>query len=166
MTVERFPLVVGVDESASSALAVNWALEEARARAVPVRVIYAYGAAVGYSGLPMYGNPRLPELSVVHQFAVNVLAKVAAHATEVAPDVEVSTCESAGDPARVLIEESTRASTIVLGSRQLGAVGSVLLGSVSPESQLGPRPGNASAALPGIGVLSANAATDLPHLMQ
>jgi hypothetical protein len=50
MTVERFPVVVGVDESAGAEHALAWAVEEARLRAVALRLAYGYGA-LAYGGL-------------------------------------------------------------------------------------------------------------------
>jgi nucleotide-binding universal stress UspA family protein len=131
MTVEPFPVVVGVDESAGADQALAWGVDEARSRAVPVRLVYAYGSAVIYGGMPLYGNLPVPQLSQIRAVAAKLVARAAARVAELAPDVYVTTHASDDDAARVLIDESARASMIVLGSRHLGTVGSVLLGSVS-----------------------------------
>ena len=131
MTVEPFPVVVGVDESASADQALAWGVEEARSRAVPIRLVYAYGSAAIYGGMPLYGNLPVPQPSHMRAVAAKLVARAAARVAELAPDVYVTTHASDDGAARVLIDESARASMIVLGSRHLGTVGSVLLGSVS-----------------------------------
>ena len=131
MTVEPFPVVVGVDESAGADQALAWGVEEARSRAVPVRLVYAYGSPATYGGMPLYGNLPAPQPSHMRAVAAQLVARAAARVAELAPDVYVTTHASDDDAARVLIDESARASMIVLGSRHLGTVGSVLLGSVS-----------------------------------
>ena len=130
MTVEPFPVVVGVDESAGADQALAWGVEEARSRAVPVRLVYAYGSPATYGGMPLYGNLPVPQPSHMRAVAAQLVARAAARVAELAPDVYVTTHASDDDAARVLIDESARASMIVLGSRHLGTVGSVLLGSV------------------------------------
>lgn len=131
MAVNNLPVVVGVDESPGADYALAWALEEARSRAVPVRLIYAYGCALTYGGLAMYGDLPVPDLPHVRDVANKLLVKAAARAKELAPDVGVSTHAIDDDAAPALIDESARASTIVLGSRHFGSVASVALGSVS-----------------------------------
>ncbi len=131
MTTERFPVVVGVDESPGAYRALGWAVDEARSRGVAIRLVYAYGSALHYGIMPIYGDLPLPDLSDVRAFGIELLENAAARVAELAPEVEVSTHAVDDDAARFLIEESARASLIVLGSRRLASVGSVLLGSVS-----------------------------------
>lgn len=131
MSVEPLPIAVGVDDSPGADQALTWALEEGRHRAVTVRLIYAYGAALSHDATPMYGRLPVPELGHVHDVAGRVLADAAAKAAKLAPEVEVSTHAVGEDAAHALVEESGRSSTVVLGSRHRGAAGSVLLGSVS-----------------------------------
>jgi nucleotide-binding universal stress UspA family protein len=127
---ERSPVVVGIDGSEDSMSALNWALDEARTQQLPVRLVYAYSGARTYGSMAMYGNLPLPDLKLIKAAAKKILTAAARDAAEIAPDVEVSTRAYDGDPSPVLLEESTRASTIVLGSRRLGATGSAVLGSV------------------------------------
>jgi nucleotide-binding universal stress UspA family protein len=130
MTVERFPVVVGVDESPGSERAIAWAVAEARSRTVALRLVYAYGTAATYSAVPIYGNLPVPDLPQVRAFASKLLAEAAARVAQLAPDLAVSTHAVDDDAGRFLIDESTRASMIVLGSRHLATLGSVVLGSV------------------------------------
>jgi len=108
MTVERFPVVVGIDTSPGAEHALAWAVEEARSRAVALRLVHGYGA-LAYGGL-LYGNLPVPEISHVHNAATKLLAEAAARASELGPGLGVSTHAIEDDPARVLIEESVRSS--------------------------------------------------------
>ncbi|MEO6885854.1 MAG: universal stress protein [Jatrophihabitantaceae bacterium] len=127
---DQSPVVVGIDGSEEPKLAVRWALDEARAQHLPVRLVYAFGGALTYGSMAMYGNLPQPNIDTVRVAARKILADAARDAAEMAPDVELSTDAYDGDPAPVLLAESKHASTVVLGSRRLGAAGSALLGSV------------------------------------
>jgi nucleotide-binding universal stress UspA family protein len=131
MTVGRFPVVVGVDESAGTDQALAWAVEEAHSRAVAIRLVFAGGSVLTFGGPRLYGNLPVPELVHVRRIGEKLLGKAAARVAELAPDLEITRHVAGEGAARVLIEESARASLLVLGSRQLGTVGSFLLGSVS-----------------------------------
>lgn len=130
-TANRLPLVVGIDGSKSATAALDWALDEARSQGAPVRLVCAFGGALTYGTLSMYGNLPVPDIANVRAAALQVLADAAQHAAEHAPDIHVTTHACDGDVAPVLIEESRHASTVVVGSRQLGAFGSVVLRSAS-----------------------------------
>lgn len=126
----QHPVVVGVDESEGAGQALAWAAEEARSRGAGLRLVCAYGGEFSYAGLTMFGNFPLPDLGFVSKATKDLLAKAAARVSELAPDVEVSTASVEDEPSTVLIEESARASLIVLGSRHRGGSESVMLGSV------------------------------------
>jgi nucleotide-binding universal stress UspA family protein len=131
MTVHRLPVVVGVDESSGSDQAVEWAAEEARSRAVGLRLICAYGGEFGYAGLTLFGNFPVPDLIHASKATAELLAKAAARVGELAPDVDVTAEAVEDDAAHALVEESANASLVVLGTRHRGGTGSVVLGSVS-----------------------------------
>jgi nucleotide-binding universal stress UspA family protein len=63
------------------------------------------------------------------EVTADLLAKAAARATELAPEVATEPVED--DAAHALVEAAANASMIVLGSRHHGGAGSVVLGSVS-----------------------------------
>ena len=130
MTVQRLPVVVGVDESASADQALTWAAEEARSRGVGLRLVCAYAGEFSYAGLTIFGNFPVPDLMHAREATEDLLAKAAARVAEVVPGVEVSTAAVEDDAATALVEESGHASLIVLGSRLRGGAGSVALGSV------------------------------------
>jgi nucleotide-binding universal stress UspA family protein len=130
-TDDRLPLVVGIDGSKSATAALDWALDEARSQGAPVRLVCAFGGALTYGTLSMYGNLPVPDIANVRAAAMQVLADAAQHAAERGPDIRVTTHALDGDVAPVLIEESRHASAVVVGSRPLGAFGSVVLRSAS-----------------------------------
>lgn len=129
MTSDRFPIVVGIDGSDSAMAALEWALGDARASALPVRLISAFGGARTYGTLSMYGDLPVPDLAIIRKAAEDVLAAAARRAADFAPTVDVSTRAVDGDVAALLLAGSDQVSTIVLGSRRLGAFGSAVLGS-------------------------------------
>jgi nucleotide-binding universal stress UspA family protein len=131
MRTDRSPVVAGIDGSDSAAAAAVWAVGEAKARHAPLRLVYAFSGYRAVSSMSMYGDIALPEMSVLRAAAKTVLDGAAGHLATVAPDVEISTHAQDGDAADVLVDEARGAVTVVLGSRRLGALGSVLLGSVA-----------------------------------
>ena len=131
MSVQQPPVVVGVDESAGADQAVAWAAEEARSRGVGLRLVCGYGSALTYGGLAMYGSMPPADPTLARKVTSDLLATAAARVRELAPELDVTTHVVDDEAARALIDESAGASLIVLGSRHLHSVGSVLLGSVS-----------------------------------
>lgn len=131
MRTDRSPVVVGIDGSDSATAAALWAAGEARSRRAPLRLVYAFSGVRAVSAITMYGDLALPDSGVLRAAAKTVLDETAGRLAVVAPDVEVSTRAYDGDPAAVLVDEARDAATVVLGSRHLGALGSMLLGSVA-----------------------------------
>ena len=131
MTNERLPIVVGIDGSPESRAALDWAIAQARHPTVPLRLIYALDPYRTYLAMQRYGTVLVPEQERARGIATKLLATSAEHVAEVAPDIVVTTHFYDDDDAiEILLDESARASTIVLGSRRMGAFGSVLMGSV------------------------------------
>jgi nucleotide-binding universal stress UspA family protein len=124
-------VVVGFDGSEGAVAALDWAMHDASLRRAPVQIVNAYSGVLTYGSIAMYGNVPMPELSVLRAGSTKLLAEAAERAATIAADVEVSTACHDGDAAPVLLHAATAASTLVLGSRRLGAFGSAVLGSVS-----------------------------------
>lgn len=123
------PVVVGVDGSESALAATRWAAAEARRRKVPLRVVLVFDHPMGYA----VGDPRLgPEL---HERLLSStrrsLAEAVAVAERAAPGHEVSGEVVVGFPVTVLAEQSGTAQLVVVGSRGLGGLAGLLLGSVA-----------------------------------
>lgn len=122
------PVVVGVDGSQPSLLAVRWAAAEAAHRRTTLHIVHAWSWPLPTVSLgPETGEPALGELSTQPE---NVLVVARRIASQAAPGVPVDTTVVTGDAASRLIEESRGAQLTVVGDRGLGGFAGLLLGSV------------------------------------
>ncbi|MFI9025193.1 universal stress protein [Streptomyces sp. NPDC053560] len=119
-------IVAGLDGSRESLAAADWAAREARRRGLPLRLVHAW------EGLTAAGSdPDLPELAVPRRWAHQILCEAADAVAQRYPEVCV-TCEQVGSvPAEAMREAAEHAEVLVLGSRGLGGVAGVLVGSVA-----------------------------------
>jgi len=128
----RLGIVVGVDGSPASKVAVNWATREASIRELPLSLIHVIPASLPRTW-PQVPNP--PELR--HWYELNggevlALARQLAEATTKGSNsIEVSSEIISGSPPATLIDLSKEAELVVVGCRGLGMVARRLLGSVS-----------------------------------
>jgi nucleotide-binding universal stress UspA family protein len=121
------PVVVGVDGSDSSLEAVDWAVDEAARHGRALRIVH--GSRWGrYDGFGR-GTGR-PESRIV---ADNVVAAAEQRAVQRRPETKVSGQVVPNDPVDALVEEGRSAFALVVGSRGLGTLIGMLLGSVSLE---------------------------------
>lgn len=104
------PLVVGVDGSEASLEAVDWAADEAARHEVPLRLLHADEAGHDASDL---------------------IAAASERAGKRAPGVRLSSEVLSEDAASALAGEGRNALALVVGSRGLGGLAGLLLGSVS-----------------------------------
>lgn len=126
-------IVVGVDGSAGSGAALEWAVDEAQLRGVPVHAVMAwqppqfYGAGnIWALGMDPSGDTAR-ELSAAAARTVAGLAEDAAHGH----DVVITSAAVEGHPAEALLRTAEDAAVLVVGSRGHGGFAGVLLGSVS-----------------------------------
>lgn len=123
------PVVVGVDGSPGALEAVRWSAVEAARRAAPLRLVNATvrvnSRAIAY---PALGNVLRDELLDIARRGLTEAATVAEHA---APGIEIGSELRDGSASGVLGEESRRAQLLVLGSRGLGGLAGLLVGSVA-----------------------------------
>lgn len=139
-------IVVGVDGSEESARALEWAVEEARLRELPLEVVYAFdyqpewlrfGPPPALEGLAIEGlerrqaeagQPAQSDVAREHADALirSMLADSASGGVEIR-----RTVVDENKPAPFLVDISRDAELLVVGSRGRGSVGSMLLGSVS-----------------------------------
>lgn len=124
------PVVVGIDESGTSDLALRWAIEHARASGATLRLVRAYPWTVIEPGELPLEDPQTPELDHLRAEAEKLLAEACARAAALDPDLAIRSEAVEGNPAQALLGESSHASVLVLGSRGRTALGSVVLGSV------------------------------------
>jgi nucleotide-binding universal stress UspA family protein len=123
-------IIVGVDGSEHSIVALRWAVEEARLRNARVEVVYAW---------------RLPHVSTMHE-ALHVLEIeldleqearefLRTIVEEAVPDAQVQIEQTVreGPAASTLISAAEGAALLVVGSRGRGGFTGLLLGSVGQQ---------------------------------
>jgi len=132
-TPKAHDIVVGIDGSAGSDHALDWAIAEAARTARGITLVHALR--------PMSPNerawllrggvvPAQMQRDAQHD-AELMLQEREKLVTERAPGAHVTTVVREEDPRVALAELSQQASLVVVGSRGHGTVGSILLGSVS-----------------------------------
>ena len=123
------PIIVGVDGSAESKVAVDWAARNAAMRRVPLKLVNVLNPPV------VMAFPEVPMPAGYLQWQQDegrkVLDAAAATASAAAADIEISTELVSGPSVPSLVEESKDAALIVVGCRGRGALARGLLGSVS-----------------------------------
>ena len=135
-TVKRYGIVVGVDGSAASDAAVSWAAREAAMRNVPLTLVHMFKTFV-----PTF--PQIPTPSGVAEWQEDDGRKILEQAVKIAEDavptdqqISIASEVKSSPPVPTLVEMSKEAEMIVVGSNGRGAVGRVLLGSVSSGAVL------------------------------
>ncbi|GAB3026343.1 universal stress protein [Mycobacterium bourgelatii] len=128
--VTRYGIVVGVDGSAASNAAVGWAARDAALRNVPLTLVHTFKPFV-----PMYPQIPLPDGVSLWQEddGQQVLEQAVKIAHEAVADgtIAIASEVKASPPVPTLVEMSSDADMVVVGSTGRGAVGRALLGSVS-----------------------------------
>ena len=126
-------IVVGIDLSDTSALALEWAAQEAERSGAHLTLVHTYS-------LPLYPTARagVPGGTVVTDLDDSVREAAIATTTNAAeriraahPGLEVSVQTGVGSPGEALVSSSRDAALVVVGSRGLGAIRGLLMGSVS-----------------------------------
>jgi nucleotide-binding universal stress UspA family protein len=126
-SAEGFHVVVGVDGSAGSRVALEWAVTEARLRQGHVTAVTAWESPAVTAGMEgVIWDPASFETAARNEQA-RMLQRVQAG------DIAITGLVIAGAPAAVLLESSQDADLLVVGSRGLGGFNSLLLGSVSTQ---------------------------------
>lgn len=149
MTPSEQPIVVGLDDSPGSTRALGWAIAAARTRGRPLHLISSYMTPTMY-GDAVFG--MMPIDSESPDDSIGARDVLAAAKTHVEDGVTVTTAAIRGYPADVLLGAAEDASMLVVGSRDRGVAGSIILGSV----------GNAVAARAECPVVIVRGETDAP----
>ncbi|MBU3706190.1 MAG: universal stress protein [Mycobacterium sp.] len=127
------PIVVGVDGSAASKAAVDWAARDAALRGLPLKVVHVLTPplVMAFPEVPMppgYLKWQEEEAGKILEDAARVAAEAVGGA---AKDVAVSTEMLSGPSIPTLVDASKGAGMFVVGCRGHGALARGLLGSVS-----------------------------------
>lgn len=120
-------VLVGMDGSEPSELALRWAVSEAQWRGWSLRIVSAY-SVTSYATALDFGFTALDD-TAMRQATQQILDEAVAYATRAR--VPVTSHLEYGDPGAALIAESERAGLVVVGTRGGGGFTERLLGTVS-----------------------------------
>ncbi len=118
-------IVAGIDGSAASLRALEWAARQAEFTGAALEVVAAWEwpESFGWSAIPSEYNPEQDAQQMLEPL---VAALRAAH-----PQIAISMKVVEGHPAPVLVRESQGAELLVVGSRGHGEFVGMLIGSTS-----------------------------------
>jgi nucleotide-binding universal stress UspA family protein len=122
-------IVAGIDGSRSARTAARWAADEAAKRGLPLRLVHMFTVPV----VKMPGV--IPSSEAIRAGFVSRGLEWVSEAREAVlaryPDLVVEIAVREGGPVAALIQESVKATMVVLGSRGLGGFTGMLVGSTS-----------------------------------
>ncbi|MEU0058754.1 universal stress protein [Streptomyces sp. NPDC006334] len=118
-------VVVGLDGSAESRAAAEWAAGEAKRRFLPLKLVHVVEVVLEPMALAQFlGADTRPQGSEL------LAREVVEGFRERHPGLDVAVEQTPGRPAEALTREAEDAELVVLGSRGLSGIGGFLLGSV------------------------------------
>jgi nucleotide-binding universal stress UspA family protein len=122
-------IVAGIDGSRSARTAAMWAADEAAKRGLPLRLVHVFT-------VPVVRMPGVvPSSEAIRAGFVSCGREWVSEAREAVlaryPDLVVETAVREGGPVAALIQESAKATMVVLGSRGLGGFTGMLVGSTA-----------------------------------
>jgi nucleotide-binding universal stress UspA family protein len=132
-------IVVGVDSSAGSQAALEFAIQEARFRKATLRVVYAWLIPLPlvlpgpmFGAVPIeYGEPVEGLVEEAREVAEKLLETVVARVDTTGVEVEPLAVE--GQATTSLLEAAAGADLLIVGSRGRGGFKGLVLGSVSQQ---------------------------------
>lgn len=129
MTTKEDIVVVAVDGSEASKVAVRWAANTANKRGIPLRLAASYT-------MPqfLYAEGMVPPQELFDDLQAETMEKVdeaRSLAHGVAPELKIGHTIAEGSPIDMLLDMSRDVTMIVMGSRGLGGLSGMVMGSVS-----------------------------------
>ena len=122
-------VIVGVDGSPHSDLALGWACRRAEACGDTVRAVSAWSHGASGEDWAVPPGTKAEGQSRAERLLRDAVERV----RQDHPAATVETAVVEGPPARVLVDLSADADLLVVGSRGLGGFSGLLLGSVSQQ---------------------------------
>jgi len=132
-TINR-PVVVGVDGQAPSALALDWAVDEASRQHLPMLLVHARPVPLRGPALDPVLDP-VPDAEVLPHDAESerILEEAVERVRTLSPGTRTETLTGYGRAGNLLVDASSGAALVVVGARGRGSVRSAMLGSTSVD---------------------------------
>lgn len=127
-TEKRPRIVVGVDGSLPSVLALRWAGALAPLLEADIRVVTAWEFEIPHGRLT-------PAVADPDRVAGNVCSEAVSKVFGPAPPPALELVIRQGPAAKVLVDESRQAQLLILGSRGLGGLEGLLIGAVAKHAK-------------------------------
>jgi nucleotide-binding universal stress UspA family protein len=126
-------ITVGIDGSAHSTRALEWAIKEAAVRHAPVPVLTVHTVPMsGWTGNPITLPQDAEDQEKAQQAAEEMTLKATSQLGAAQPS-SVTVRAISGFPAQALIDASRTADLMVVGSRGAGGFTRLIIGSVSSQ---------------------------------
>jgi nucleotide-binding universal stress UspA family protein len=126
-------IVVGVDGSPNSELALDWAMGQAAALHAPLTVVAVHEVPKSYwGGIPVVGPPDKFALEKLQQAADDMVHRAASRLGD-GRQLSVTVRALSGFVVKEIVDASKEADLLVLGARQGSGLAHLLVGSVSTE---------------------------------
>ncbi|GAA1803905.1 universal stress protein [Luedemannella flava] len=119
-------IVVGVDGSAASARALEWALAQAEISGADVEAVTVWDISSGFGS-----GPTVLDGEDLGAEAARMLEQAVGAAQAEHPNATVTEIVRRGHPAAILLDQAADAALLVVGSHGHGGFAGALLGSVS-----------------------------------
>jgi nucleotide-binding universal stress UspA family protein len=128
--IKRYGIVVGVDGSPASNFAVCWAARDGAMRHIPLTLVHMVNAVTMWPQVPMSAEAVVWQEDDGRRILEEAV-KIAEDATKTYRRIEISSELRHSPPVPTLAEMSEEAEMVVVGCYGRGALGRLILGSVS-----------------------------------
>ncbi|MGP4057301.1 universal stress protein [Mycobacterium sp. 4D054] len=129
---DGYGIVVGVDGSPDSAAAVQWAAQEALLSGIPLTLLCVVApTVVSWPMAPLQETVAECQRQNAEDALVHAREAVRSIAVEAGREIAVTTEVQYSPPVPALVDASKKAHMVVVGSRGIGRLAKLVLGSVS-----------------------------------